>query len=746
MPRSPLRSFGLRLVWASIFVLRLATVAFGQSGGLRGIVVDPSRGAIESAVVRVALPDGRRLEALTDASGRFLVSDIRLWPVSVEIVKSGFSPTRLTVDASTAATDLTVVLQVGGVSEAVDVAAGSGPPRSTTTATKTDAPILETAQSVQVVTAEQLLDRRPTKLTDSLGYVSGVSDGGSRRAFDFVFLRGFDASADVFLDGLRVERGQANLAQEVLGLDQVDVVKGPSAMLFGQGALGGVINQVSRRPTRSPSATIEATAGAYDFYQAHVDLNGALSATTSARVNAIVRSEGDFVDRVGKSRVHVVPAFRWTPSARSDITLLGSLTRDRGQGSYVGLPAEGTVLPNANGPVPRQRNIRESAWDRLDVDRVQAGYLLSHRFTDSTVLRQNLRYTTSDVLSQLTVALALFPDERTLLRGLGQFTLRDHSLAIDTHVETTRRTGRVEHVLLSGVDFLAQRVRQSFAFGLHEPLDLFEPEYGKPLAPLFPAGQDFSRRDNLAGAYVQDQVRLHPRVTVLAGGRFDHAATTNDDRVTSLQQSQPSSSFVPRLGGTLLLSPDVSAYVSYARSFNPTFGTSFEGRFFRPERGRLYETGLKTSLVGGRLTSTVAVYTITRANVLATDPDPGHAGFQVQTGEQRSRGLEVDLTSQLSRDWTVQLAYAQTDARITEDTDAAGSRPQNVPVHQFAASGRYAVPRWRGLVAGAGLRVVGVTVVLVAVAFPLLAVTFAAVAVLDRVVVRRLPRLARLLN
>jgi len=708
MTRTQRRSGATSCAYALLLIGLLARPSSAQSIAITGVVVDASHAGIDAATVRAVTTDGQRAETTTHAGGRFVFPPMTPWPIVLDVSKPSFVPARVRVDASMAsAGSLTVVLELAGVVERVDVAGSSGAPDSVATASKTETPILTLPQAVQVVTAEQLRDRRPVKLTDALGHVSGVTDGGSRRAFDFVSLRGFDASADVFLDGLRVERGQANLAQEVLGLEQVDVVKGPSAMLFGQGALGGVINQVSRRPIRSRVSTVDVTSGAFGFYQAHADLNGAVSTTTAARLTAIVRSEGDFVDRVGKSRVYVAPAFHWTPSARTDVTFLGGLTRDRGEGSYVGLPAEGTVLPNANGSIPRARNIREPDWDQLDVDRAQAGYLLSHRLADSLVLRQNLRYTDSDVLSQLTVALALFPDERTLLRGLGRFALRDRSLAVDTHLEAKGRTGAIEHVLLSGVDLFGQRIRQSFAFGLHAPLDLFAPEYGLPIAPLFPAGQDFSRRDTLVGLYVQDQMNLHPRVSVVAGGRFDRGATTNDDRVGSSRQSQPSSSAVPRLGGTVLLTPRVSAYMSFARSFNPTFGTTFDGALFRPERGRLYETGLKTDLADGRLTSTAALYTIARTNVLATDPDPNHAGFQIQTGKQRSRGLEIDVSSRLGRQLTIQLSYALTDARITEDTDAAGSRPQNIPMHQFGASGRYAVPRWRGLLAGGGIRVVG---------------------------------------
>ena len=699
------------LIVATYVVMPTRAVA-QTPGSIAGTVVDTSGGVIIGAAVTLLDANGSvRGRTTTDAMGMFSLAGIPPGKYVVRVESQPFAEKRVDADvAGGPPANLRVVLEVPAIKETVDVGAKTYVRQVAETATKTDTPILDVPQSVEVIPESLILDRRPASLSEALYNVSGVADGGSRRGCcDFPMIRGFDASTDVFLDGLRVERGNNNVAQEVLGLETVEVIKGPSSLLFGQGALGGVINEISPRPTQTPHATFEATGGAYDFYQGRLDVSGPIAPAVSGRVIVIARHQGDFIDFLGKDRLYVSPSLTWNVSAMTDVTFLGNYTRDRSKGSYVGLPAEGTVLPNVNGPIPRQRNIGEPGWDTFPVDRGQVGYAVVHRFNGVWTLRQNLRFSDSDVLSQLTVDLGLQPDQRTEARGLGEFANTDRSLPVDTNLEGRFATGPVNHTLLVGLDYLNQHVNQSFAFGLHAPIDLFAPKYGLPIEPLFPASTNFSRHDRLAGTYLQDQIQLDKRLTVVVGGRYDATDTTNDDHTKGTSASQNNRSFVPRVGLVYKITPVVAAYTTFARSFNPNFGTDFGGTPFQPERGELYEVGVKTGLANEALTSTVAVYNITRSNVLTPDPNPTHVGSSIQTGEQRSRGFEADVAGRLAGGWNVTSAYAYTDARITRDTMAAGSRPQNVPanlLNLFARYERLGDPVGRvGL--GAGLRYVG---------------------------------------
>lgn len=701
------RQVALAASIALIALLVWTPEILAQTSSIMGVVVDESGGVVSGAGVSLLTPENeRRQSTRSDATGRFRLSGVTPGSYVVEVVLDPFVPARVPLEVGNQEPDsVTAVLRVGTLAERVDVTS-VGANSFSGSAAKTETAILDTPQSIQVVTDQLILERRPASLTEALQNVSGVVDGGSRRGgFEFPLIRGFDATTDVFLDGLRVESGISNMMHEIQGLERVDVLKGPSSMLFGQGTPGGIINMLSKRPTRAAHALVELTGGGYDFYQGRVDAGTPLSATTAVRLNASYRSNDDFVDLVGKERVYIAPAFQWTVNSNTDLTVLAAYVRDRGEGSYLGLPAQGTVLPNINGPLDRRRNIREPAWDVLEIDRTNVGYAFTHRFGEAVQLRQNLRFSTSDVLSRLSTAAGLEPDQRTMRRNEVEFYLTEDSLAADTNATVGWRTGRVEHRLLAGVDYFNQDVHNTLGIGSLGPIDLYAPVYGQPVSPLFFSPINYDGVNRYWGLYVQDQMQIGKRWSLVGGGRYDHTRTSNDNHVNNQLLTLGSNSFVPRVGLTYRVAEPASVFVNYSRSFKPNFGMDFAGTPFAAERGEIIEGGVKSDLVAGRLTSTVAVYKIKRANVLTTDPDPTHVGFQVLTGEQEGQGFEADLTSRLTAHWSLSAAYAYTDLRITRDTTAQGSRPQNVPTHQANLFMSYHVPV--GLSIGGGWRAVG---------------------------------------
>jgi len=227
-------------------------------------------------------------------------------------------------------------------------------------------------------------------------------------------IRGFTASFSIYLDGLRVERGNFNVPQELFGLERIEVLKGPGSVLFGQGSLGGIVNQVSRRPGREASTYVEASGGSFGTLQGATDLNVPLTADgrIATRMIGLYRHLGDSIDFNDRERLYLAPSLGFQFGDTS-IIVRGNLTQDWNEAAYVGLPAEGTILPNPNGLIPRERYIGEPNNDEVRTDRVQLGYALEHHFGSALTLRQNLRYSTSDVLSRATFSSGFQPDLRT---------------------------------------------------------------------------------------------------------------------------------------------------------------------------------------------------------------------------------------------------------------------------------------------------------------------------------------------
>jgi iron complex outermembrane receptor protein len=495
----------------------------------------------------------------------------------------------------------------------------------------------------------------------------------------------------------------------------VEVLKGPGSVLFGQGSLGGVVNQVSRSPEAEPGYRFDLMGGSFGTFQGALDLNAPLSGdgAFSGRTIALYRHLGDSIDFNDKERIYLAPALRWTNGA-TDLIVRGNYTRDRHQGTYVGVPVEGSILPNPNGRIPRNRYIGEPGHDRVAIDRYQIGYQFEHRFSPALRLRQNLRFSDSDVLSAATFANALardpttgaLVDGRTLSRGTAVFTQAEQATTIDTNLEW-RADGRgFENLLLVGADLLFQKIDSQFDFGAFTAIDLFDPVYGGTRSPLA-AVQDFVRKDDLYGIYLQNQLNIGERLTLLAGVRYDISRVDNRNRIGASRR-QRDSDITFRAGAVYQVRPGIGFYASYAEAFNPNFGLDQQGEPFEAETGEQYEVGLKTDLDGGRIRTTLAAYQLTRDNVLV--PFPGFPGLNVQTGQQRSRGIEADASVTLHPGWNVTAAYAYTDVFVRRDANPVlvGDRPINVPEHQASLWSTYDMRVGRGdLKLGAGIRIVG---------------------------------------
>lgn len=401
---------------------------------------------------------------------------------------------------------------------------------------------------------------------------------------------------------------------------------------------------------------------------------------------------------------------RWK-GTDTTITLLANYTRDRHEGTYVGLPPEGVFLPNVSGKPDRSTYIGEPATDAVEIDRYQIGYQLEHRFSDRWLIRQNLRYSDSDVLSSATFSSGLNADQRTLRRGTAIFNQTEQSTAIDTSVQG-RFAGKIaglsfENTLVFGGDLLFQKIDQTFDFGGFPPINIFAPAYGGTRTPLFPV-LDFKQDDNLYGFYVQNQLKLGDKLTILLGGRYDISDTGNFNRRNSRSRDQNDKDFTFRGGAVYQITPGVGLFASYAEAFNPNFGLTAAGEPFEAETGQQYEGGIKTDLNGGRVRTTLAVYQLTRDNVLV--PFPQFPGTQIQTGQQRSRGIEADVAIKLTDRWNLTAAYTYTDVEVRKDTNPLliGDRPISVPKHQASLWTTYDLSLGRGvLTLGGGGRYVG---------------------------------------
>lgn len=584
-----------------------------------------------------------------------------------------------------------------------------------TAGTRTDTPLRDIPQSIQVIPQQVLRDQNVTDLVEALRNVPGAGFGNTSRSFiqSSLILRGFDSSSDVLRNGLRENPGAGIVGFEAAGIERIEVLKGPASVLYGQGGLGGTVNYVTKQPLSEPYYLLEASAGNFNFYRGAIDLSGPLndSKTVLYRLNLAAQTTESFFDFFDAQRYFVAPTLTFQISDRTKFTLAAEyLARPQSADQTYGLPAVGTVLPNPNGEIPRNRNIGEPD-DKENSYSTRVGYDLEHRFSDNWQLRNAFRFTQGELSRRFYFPTGFADDNQTLSRNYSEGTgYSNRFFNSDTYVVGEFSTGSIRHQVVTGINLTRSELNQSGFGRLAAPINLFNPVYGQPLGDVTFTFDSFSRTDAL-GIYVQDQITLAENLKLLLGVRFDTFSQNDQDRLANTQTSQSGNAFSPRVGIVYQPVEPISLYASYSRSFTPTTGTGFDGGVFQPERGTQYEIGVKADL-NNRLSATLAFYDLTKSNVLTEDTRPGvpPGQFSIQTGEQRSRGIELTLGGEILPGWNITTGYAYTDAKVSEDnTLPVGLRFRNVPENTFNLWTSYEIQQGdlQGLGFGLGLFFVG---------------------------------------
>ncbi|MBR0643055.1 TonB-dependent siderophore receptor [Plastoroseomonas hellenica] len=592
--------------------------------------------------------------------------------------------------------------------------------RLSTTATRTDTPLIETPQSISVVTRDQMDDRGARNIADALAYTPGAMTGimGANSSFggDSTSVRGFGgngtagASFNQFLDGMRmVGTGYAEAGLDPWLLERVETLRGPASVLYGQVLPGGLINLVSRRPTETTQGEIRIGAGTLDRRELAFDTTGPLTADGSL----LYRLTGIGIDTdlqprdTARTRVAIAPALTWRPNADTSLTLLGFYQRDRSDGSPLNyLPAYGTALWNPNGRLPVDFYTGEPRWDRWHRTAYAAGYLLEHRVNDWLTLRNNYRYYHNDLDMRAVFRGSLPADGRTLTRR--GFTAVEHSdlHTADLGAELRFATGRASHTLLVGADYQWLQGLSTVGIGDASPLDLFAPVYNRtiPTAVVYDSRRSTTQQ---LGLYVQDQVRID-RWALQFGLRQDFAVWSDHNRLTGGGTEQSAQALTGRAGLVYLFDFGLAPYASYAESFQPVTGADYGGRSLQPTRGRQYEIGVRYQPPGTSSSVALAWFDLTQTN--RTTGDPAHPGFSVQTGEVRIRGLEFEAVASLGGGFGLTAAYTWLDSEVTQSTGVdLGKQLHALPRHMASL---WASQTWQqgplgGLMLGAGLRYVG---------------------------------------
>jgi iron complex outermembrane receptor protein len=644
------------------------------------------------------------MKASTSAAS-LLVRNPSRWVVVV-------APAALVLVTGVGATPVLAADAPGDTLEEMVVTAPRYVPTTDLSATKIAIPLIETPQAISVITRDQMDVLNFQNLEQAVRYTSGVigENFGPDERYDWLTLRGFQPVE--YIDGLQAPVGSTqNVGVDLYGAESVEILKGPSGVLYGQTPPGGLVNVTMRRPQDKFHAETLAQVGTFNDKQLAGDITGALvgDGVLEGRFTGLWRDRGIQEDFVKSKRRFVAPALTWNIGSNTHLTLLSYYQKDELTGDGGGfLPAVGTIMPNPNGHIQINFDAGEPGYNKFTREQFAGGYEFSHAFSDAVILKQNVKYSRANSYSQSVYGAGLQADRRTLNRYNFIFPEDIKQAAIDTRVELRGATGVVTHTALVGVDYRDLKNKSDLGFGFGPPLDLFNPVYGKPNPPLFLPTYAYLRQEQRqTGAYGQDEMSIdHWRVTLSA--RQDWLLTK--DTTTLVSHRDSASTY--RAGVNYVLDSGLAPYAAYSTSFLPVSGADFNGTVFVPSKGKQIEAGLKFEPKavprGVNVFASAAVYDLKQNHVLTNDPN--HAFMFVQTGEVEVKGVELEAVARIYERLSLNASYAYTDSQVTKSNGPdLGKQVPIVAPHKASLFADYTEQTGplAGAGAGVGLRFLG---------------------------------------
>ncbi|MDI7861574.1 TonB-dependent siderophore receptor [Rhizobiaceae bacterium n13] len=588
--------------------------------------------------------------------------------------------------------------------------------KTSVTATKTGTPLLETQQSISVVTADEIAAQGANTLGQALGYTPGVfgEPYGADSRFDSPRIRGFDGRQSQFLNGLRLMRTAGAAPIDVYGLERIEVLRGPASVMYGQANPGGIINLVSKRPIFERFGEVGVQAGSYDTYGTFFDFGDATQDSDFAyRLTGIGRVGRQQVEELENDRYYIAPAFTWAPGDDTTLTILTSFQHDN-PSSPSGLPVSLTL--DAANPLGPDFYVGDRSFDRSSRNQTNLGYEFEHHFDDQWTFRQNFRYSNLDwdyqALGTSSLTGGLMPDGEIRRNATFQDE-RLNTVNVDTNVLGEFATGEVEHTVLLGLDYRHFDNNVGTQFFAATPLDPRNPVYGAPitLAPTPSVNTFVDSSLRQIGLYAQDEI-AYENWRATFGLRQDWAKTdgtsTNRNLDTSRPLDQSDHKLTGRAGLSYIFDNGVAPYISYSTSFEPV-PVPTNGIPLKPTTGEQVEAGVKYQPESWNGLLTAAVYDLRQENVPVQVPN-GTGGVETsQIGEVRVQGIELEAVASLADGLDLRAAYTYTSSEIVGGT-YNGNELDNVP--------RQAASLWldytfqediflEGFGAGGGVRYIG---------------------------------------
>jgi len=547
-------------------------------------------------------------------------------------------------------------------------------------ATKTDTPIFETAQSVQVITNEVLKNVAAVKMDNMLDYVSGVDRqnnlGGT---WDSYSIRGFtnDNGISILKNGFADNRG-FNAPRDSAIIENIEFLKGPSASLYGNSEPGGTINIVTKQAQFKPKHSVKLSNGSYDFYRVALDTTAPISEKFAYRLNVVAQKKGSFRDYVQSNTYIIAPSFSYIISDNTMITYNGDYIKQSA-------PLDRGIIAINKDLKAVKKNVYFG--NKNDGDIVLEGYTnqlkLEHYFNEAWISRSAIVYKDNSMkglATEISPGVKATSDSVLLRTRYRDYTSTDISFVSDIKGEFN--IANAKNTLLFGVE--TYRFKLNSFFTNNADSLRIDNIRSKPIYTVLKTGwgtitKNDHEQQNALALFVQDNLAIGD-FRFFTGARYDEIKMKITDKQTLKITKQNDDEISQRVGISYLISPQFSVYFTSASSFRPNGGLDKNGNSFKSEKGVSFESGIKFESEDKKIGATLGIYSITKKNVLTQDLTDNN--FNVASGEVKSKGLEFDINGKITDNFKLNANYSYINAQITKDNQGLkGKELRNVPKH-----------------------------------------------------------------
>jgi len=556
-------------------------------------------------------------------------------------------------------------------------------------ATRTDTAISDVPQAISVVPAQIIDDLASSRVDAALDFAGGVARGnnfGGLQMFG-LSLRGFsgDSGGFVYYNGFAT-RG-TNAPPDVSAIERLEVLKGPTAGLYGAGDPGGVINIVSKRPQHKAFTKISLTAGKWDKYYSTIDVNTPLNANIAARLIFAAEDNGSFRDYVGNKRYVITPILSADISDSTHIIWHNEFSR-----TDLNLFDRGVFPINGNWRAMNKKTyLGEPNDGRIRTDTELSQLILEHSLNADWLVRLAGQYRHGALDGNSTEPMAPILGSTVSKRRYRErdFTWRSS----DVHLETVGHfsTLDVHHTLLAGLEYSKAHSNSNFPQTnfVGFDIDAINPIYAGTKHPGALSNRSYYALQENYAFNVQDQIEFTPKFGALIGARFDKFKVYSLNRVNPIHTyAQTKHAFVPRAGLMYKFTPQVSSFVNAAKSFKPNLDENANYKIYDPITGIGYEAGFKLDLIDEQLAATLALFQIEKKNVLRTLS----TGDTADSGKEQSKGFDAQIAGKVSEQIELIAAYAYIKTEVKQGSaNTQGSKFANVPTHNLSVLSWYQI-------------------------------------------------------